>query len=288
MWPCAEKDQDAAVSSRTNRPACWTCAVATVPEEVSEYLRAVTARVRDVLGDHVVGVYTTGSLALGGYRPGRSDIDLMAVVDGSPDLDRRRQLVRQLDHQELNCPAAGLEFVIYPLTTVRQPTVTAGYLLNLNTGPALPPVASFDSGDGPAFWYPIDRAITYQSGDPLYGPPPADLFVALPFDDLLGVVIASVRAHSAPQEGDLLDNAVLNGCRALSFARDRRWYAKLDAAERILPVAGGFAPLVAASVVSFKSGRRQATTLDRKTVGAFLLDIVQRLQAHAATAGGGA
>ena len=100
MWPCAEKDQDAAVSSRTNRPACWTCAVATVPEEVSEYLRAVTARVRDALGDHVVGVYTTGSLALGGYRPGRSDIDLMAVVDGSPDLDRRRQLVRQLDHQE--------------------------------------------------------------------------------------------------------------------------------------------------------------------------------------------
>jgi hypothetical protein len=271
-----------------NRPAWWTCAVVSVPEEVSEYLRAVTARVRDVLGDHVVGVYTTGSLALGGYRPGRSDIDLMAVVDGSPDLDRRRQLVQQLDHQELACPAAGLEFVLYPLITVRQPTVTAGYLLNLNTGPALPPVASFDPGDGPAFWYPIDRAITYQSGDSLYGLPPADLFAALPFDDLLGVVIASVRAHSDPQQGDLLDNAVLNGCRALSFARDRRWYAKLDAAERILPVAGGFSPLVAASVVSFNSGRRQATTLDRDTVRAFLLGVLQRLEAHAAKVGGGA
>jgi predicted nucleotidyltransferase len=262
--------------------------VATVPEEVSGYLRAVTARVRDVLGDHVVGVYTTGSLALGGYRAGRSDIDLMAVVDGSPDLDRRRQLVRQLDHHELACPAAGLEFVLYPLTTVSQPTVTAGYLLNLNTGPALPPVASFDPGDGPAFWYPIDRAITYQSGETLYGPPPADLFMVLPFDDLLNAVIASVRAHSHPQEGDLLDNAVLNGCRAWSFARDRRWYAKLDAAERILPIAGGFAPLVAASVVSFRSGRRPAPTMDRDTVGAFLLNVVRRLQAHAAKAGRGA
>jgi hypothetical protein len=262
--------------------------VATIPEQVNGYLRAVTRRVRDVFGDHVVGVYTTGSLALGGYRPGRSDIDLMAVVDGSPDLDRRRQLVRQLDHQELACPAAGLEFVLYPLTTVSQPTVTAGYLLNLNTGPALPPVASFDPGDGPAFWYPIDRAITYQSGEPLYGPPAADLFVALPFADLLGVVIASVKAHSDPQQEDLLDNAVLNGCRALSFARDRRWYAKLDAAERILPIAGGFAPLVAASVDSFNSGRRPATALDRDTVRAFLLDVVQRLQAHGATAAGGA
>ena len=35
-----------------------------VPEDVTRYLRAVTARVRDVFGDRVVGVYTTGSLAL--------------------------------------------------------------------------------------------------------------------------------------------------------------------------------------------------------------------------------
>jgi hypothetical protein len=72
----------------------------------------------------------------------------------------------------------------------------------------------------------------------------------LPFDDLLRVVIASVEAHRDPQEGHLLDNAVLNGCRALSFARDRRWYAKVDAAERTLPIVGEFAPLVSAAIVS--------------------------------------
>ena len=74
-------------------PVCWTGDMVTVPEEVMRYLHAVTARVRDVFGDHVVGVYTTGSLALGDYRPGRSDIDLMAVVAGSEDRDLRRQLV---------------------------------------------------------------------------------------------------------------------------------------------------------------------------------------------------
>jgi hypothetical protein len=256
--------------------------VATVPEEVNRYLGEVTARVRDVFGDRVVGVYTTGSLALRDYRSGRSDIDLMAVVSESQDLDLRRELVRQLDHHVLACPAAGLEFVLYPLTTVSQPTTAAGYLINFNTGPALPPVTSFDPGDGPAFWYAIDRAITYQSGEALYGPAAAELFAPLPFDDLLQSVIASVAAHSDPQEGHLLDNAVLNGCRALSFARDRRWYAKVDAAERSLSSVGEFAPLVSAAIVSFRSGRQEAASLDRDAVQAFLSEVLRKLHAQVA------
>jgi hypothetical protein len=259
---------------------CWTCDIVPIPEEVTAYLYAVTERVRDVFGDQVEAVYTTGSLALGDYRPGRSDIDVMAVVAGSPDLDLRRQLVRQLDHRVLACPAAGLEFVLYPLTTVSRPSLEAGYLINFNTGPALPPVTSFDPGDGPAFWYAIDRAITRQSGAALYGPPAPQLFAALRFQDLLQVVIASVEAHSDPQEGHLLDNAVLNGCRALSFARDRRWYAKIDAAERTQPIVGEFAPLVSAAIVSFGSGRQHSATLDPDAVRAFLSEVLRRLRAQ--------
>jgi hypothetical protein len=138
--------------------------------------------------------------------------------------------------------------------------------------------SEFDPGDGPAFWYAIDRAITHQSGASLYGPPAAHLFAALSFDDLLRVVIASVEAHSDPQEGHLLDNAVLNGCRTLSFSHDRRWYAKVDAAERTVPIADEFAPLVSAAIASFDSGRREAAPLDPATVRAFLFEVLRRLR----------
>jgi Domain of unknown function (DUF4111) len=91
-------------------------------------------------------------------------------------------------------------------------------------------------------------------------------------------VIASLEAHSDPQEGHLLDNAVLNGCRALAFAHDHRWYAKVDAAERVLPIISEFQPLVSAAIVSFGSGRQQAATLDPGAVRAFLFEVLRRLQ----------
>jgi hypothetical protein len=38
------------------------------------YLAGVAARLAEILGDALVGVYAGGSWALGGYEPGRSDL----------------------------------------------------------------------------------------------------------------------------------------------------------------------------------------------------------------------
>jgi hypothetical protein len=67
----------------------------------------------------------------------------------------------------------------------------------------------------------------------------------------------------------------------LSFAHDRRWYAKIDAAERTLPMVGEFAPLVSAAILSFGSGRQQSAMLNPDTVRAFLIDVLQRLRNQA-------
>jgi hypothetical protein len=51
-----------------------------VPSEVEEYLAALDA----ALPDRVEAVYLTGSVALGDYQPGVSDIDLVVVLDTAP------------------------------------------------------------------------------------------------------------------------------------------------------------------------------------------------------------
>jgi predicted nucleotidyltransferase len=53
-----------------------------VPDEVAIYGRAVVASLQEVLGDALVGTCYVGSIALGGYVAGESDIDIVAVSAG--------------------------------------------------------------------------------------------------------------------------------------------------------------------------------------------------------------
>lgn len=61
-------------------------AVATYPAEVAPLIEALLAAVREALGENFVGFYLCGSLALGGFDPETSDVDVL-VVTGRPVAD---------------------------------------------------------------------------------------------------------------------------------------------------------------------------------------------------------
>jgi len=47
-------------------------------------IRDFAGLLQNCLNGHVDGYYIQGSAALGGFRPGRSDIDFIAVLNQSP------------------------------------------------------------------------------------------------------------------------------------------------------------------------------------------------------------
>ncbi|HEX6702297.1 MAG TPA: aminoglycoside adenylyltransferase domain-containing protein [Gaiellaceae bacterium] len=192
---------------------------------VDAYLAELAERARTVLGGQLVGVYAGGSLALGAYEQGRSDLDVAVVVSDALERRAKEQLVAVWRHEALPCPARGLELVVYSREAVASGGVEADFELNLNTGRAMPFRADFelDPAIG-SHWFAIDRAILRDHAIALVGPPAADVFAAIPRELLLSVVAESLRWHEG---GDALgDDAVLNACRALRYALADEWSSK--------------------------------------------------------------
>lgn len=252
----------------TGRMDAETAPFRAVPAEVRPYLTELVRRTHEICGPSLTAVVAVGSLALGDYRHGRSDIDVTVVVDGSLPA-ALRELADALDHRQLPCPAAGLELVVYAADFARVPSGEAGYLLDLNTGAQLLGKAAFDTAGGPSFWYVIDRSVAHQAGIALCGPPAPEV-IATPLPAQLHAAIrASVREHG-DGEGHLADNRILNGCRSVVYCRTGRWFAKRAAAEQVAAAEEEFRPLIEAAIHSFERPRADALSLPDSEVRAFL------------------
>ncbi|MGW4090345.1 aminoglycoside adenylyltransferase domain-containing protein [Nocardia sp. NPDC004750] len=247
-----------------------------LPAELRPYLEALVRRARAVCGCHLVSVFAVGSVALGDYRHGRSDVDVVVVVAPSLPAQALRELADSLEHPALPCPAAGLELVVYSANFVAEPSAAAGYLMDLNTGPMLPNRVSFDPADSSAFWYVIDRSIAHQTGRLLHGTPVRQAIAPPSRRDVHAALLASVREH-AGGAGHLGDNRVLNGCRAAAFCRTGRWSAKREAAQMIATSEEEFAPLIETALRSIQYPRSDALPLSTNDIRAFLAWVRNRV-----------
>jgi predicted nucleotidyltransferase len=211
---------------------------------IDDYLAALVAEARSVLGDNLVGAYAGGSVALGGYEPGRSDVDVALIVAEPLLIDVKTDLVGALRHEALACPARGLELVVYHLDVARSGTSQPGFELELNTGRRMEFRATYDSDDRPEadgrFWYAVDRSILREHASPLLGPPAAEVFGEV--DELAGLLATAVRWHL--EHGVSSADAVLGACRALVRLQSGRWTTKTRAGTEL----AGSDPVVRAAL----------------------------------------
>lgn len=108
------------------------------PEEVLAYGEQVAAVLNSVLADDFVAAYFVGSIALGGYVPGESDIDIVAAGRRPLTEEMKPAVVEQLLDTTTNCPARGLEFTLYRADVASSPPVHADFEVNVNGGPHMP------------------------------------------------------------------------------------------------------------------------------------------------------
>lgn len=193
---------------------------------IRSYLADLAERLR-ATAPALTGVYAGGSLALGAYDPGRSDVDVAAVVEEPLAQPEKEEVVATTRHESLACPARGLELVVYAADAVAVPSVEPRFELNLNTGPRMTFRVDYAPVPGERHWFALDRAILAERGVAITGPAARHVFAPLPRALVLPVLRESLLWHL--REDAPADDAVLNACRALRYHSDATWASKPDA-----------------------------------------------------------
>jgi predicted nucleotidyltransferase len=70
----------------------WTTCSKVIQAEVN----TLRTELQRLLGQNLLGIYLHGSLALGGFQPGRSDIDMIVVTAQRIDLEGKRRCIELL------------------------------------------------------------------------------------------------------------------------------------------------------------------------------------------------
>jgi hypothetical protein len=217
-------------SRQTLRSSC--CIVrenaGVAPEEVERFGREVATHLEALLGADLVGAYFVGSIALGGYVPGESDVDIIAVCEHGLSEDAKRWVADDLLDLVGTCPARGLEFSLYRREVAAARPKDADFEINVNGGPKMPTSIHLDAREEPGFWYVLDRATAHGCGVPISGPPACAIFPDASRRILLDAMIESMRWHRQHERATL--HSVLNASRAWRYAAEGIVGSKLDGA----------------------------------------------------------
>ena len=192
--------------------------------DVRAWVEKVVAALREELGASLVGVYLHGSLAAGCYRRPKSDVDLLAVAREPMAEEARRSLARRLLALADARPTVGyLELSVVLERHARAFHHPLPYDFHFSENLE-------ESVRGGAYQHPPGArdpdlaahvTVARARGIALLGPPPAEVFGPVPWEDFLESVLGDFAWIVA---GDhVLESpfyAVLNACRTLQLLRE--------------------------------------------------------------------
>jgi hypothetical protein len=240
--------------------------------EVAVFGDQVGVALARALGRDLVGVYFVGSVALGGYVPGESDIDITAVSRAALTDPQRQSVASAVVGASAACPARGMEFTLYRREVAGSRPAGADFEVNANGGPRMPTAVHMDATVEPGFWYVLDRAIAHRSGLAISGPPAQRIFADVPRSTLLQAMYESMAWHRAHEKATLY--SVLNACRAWRFAAEDVLGSKLEGAAW----ARGRWPDTGLIDDAVALRRGEDATLDESAVDALLAAVASRLR----------
>ncbi len=259
-----------------------------IDPDIERYVDSVVATLQRSLGPELVGVYLHGSLAMGAFDLGRSDVDMLAVSEDSLPPVQRMKLANDLNALPRAEVGLELEFSLVTRDAVRTTSPAPAFEVHVSTHEDAPVVDGHDRpGDEDLVAH---FAMVRARGRALFGPEPEDLFPRPDRQLLLRAYLSDLRvvrdAGAAWWEGHPMPEFACTAYRVLNAARSWRYLetgalgSKIEGADWVRandPRAGDRA-LIDASV-AFQHGE-PAMMPDREDVEDFVARVEAMLQAE--------
>jgi Domain of unknown function (DUF4111) len=197
---------------------------------VEGYARRLDAVLGEVV-DGLVATYLHGSAALGGFVPGRSDIDVLVICDDRP-IDRvgLDAAVQTLRSAVGDWPGRGLELSMVARRHAGEPGPPWPFVLHVATCTDDYKVVFGDERQGDPDLL-MHYAVCRAAGVAVRGPAPTELIGHIARVDVLGYLSSELRwvlDHASEAYG------VLNACRALAYLERDEILSKVDGAQYAL------------------------------------------------------
>ena len=199
----------------------WTTCSKVIQSEVN----TLQTELQRQLGQNLLGMYLHGSLALGGFQPGRSDIDVIVVTAQRIDLETKRRCIELLLRiSKMPCPLDIRFLVQHDLFPYRHPLLCdlhyseiwrENYQQELRSG-------TWKEWNGKAQRDPdltLHLTVLHHSGICLYGKPITEALPSVPEHDFRDALIKDVQMAQVDPLHDPI-SFVLNACRACAYLHD--------------------------------------------------------------------
>ncbi|HSR86966.1 MAG TPA: aminoglycoside adenylyltransferase domain-containing protein [Streptosporangiaceae bacterium] len=199
--------------------------------------RHIAGDLAEVAGGRLVAVYLHGSAVLGGWVPGRSDVDVLVVVSdeiGDATLDSMAHAIvsARPERPPEDRHAPKLESSIVAVAAARRPAPPWPFFRHVVTDPAEPARIVRPEGVGQG-----DRdllmhyAVCRTAGYPAFGPPAREVVGPIARTDVLSYLADELSwgLANAPER-----YAVLNACRAALYLTDGIIVSKIGGGEAAL------------------------------------------------------
>jgi Domain of unknown function (DUF4111)/Nucleotidyltransferase domain len=227
----------------------------------------------EALGETVAGVILHGSLSLGDYLPGRSDVDLLVVVD-DPLTDAQLDALTQLALTHRTQAPGRVDLRVVTRQVAGAPTPAPPMEAYIEITPASGSELYVERRHPGERDLVVEFSMCRAHGRSLVGAAPAELIGEVPIEWVLAVGDAQLADWQAigddPKHAEL---TVLTACRIWCFAEEGRYSSK--------PAAGAWAlerdPTLQVVRDALQRRRDQTARIDPAQVAQLLAMVRARL-----------